>query len=277
MVFIRILFGSNGYPIFLFVISVATLFPVIYVTNKYQSQISQQVALIMYTSIYYFQGFSLNRIYLSASIGLLAYDAILEKKKWKSMAMILLATCFHISSLIMFVPYVLLMFRRIGKKTILLLETIIGCAVFLGRGSIYSMMASSTRYYVYSASNGVNIGFEQFAYYLPIIFLWYYSKKKYGIKNRYFEFVSLAYIGSGFLFGLIGYIVPIFGRMQVLFLPLCINVSYYAKPLLNRRRDRYILNILLIIYCISRFYIYISQYYLLDDIMPYITFWGLNI
>ena len=129
------------------------------------------------------------------------------------------------------------------------------------------------RYYIYGAMDSVHIGLEQIVYYSPL-FVVYFLTKKYDI-NRTFSKASFSYLATGFCYGMVGYIIPIFGRVQAIFLPIVIIVPYYIR-LFNIKHPKYkrLINTLVLIYCIARFVIYITQYYVLEDLMPYTTFGG---
>ena len=272
MIIIRNIFGINGYPVFLIITALFTVFPIIYIINKYKTTISAPFAILLYTSVFYYPGFSLNRMYLAASIGLLAFDAMIERKEWKSFFLILIASSFHITSMILFIPFFLILFKKIGRKMAATSLISMVAVIYFGRKSFFSLIGSTSRYAIYGYAESVHIGLEQFIYYIPfgiLIFLCHRKRKE--IKKEY-EYPFVVITLTGFAFGIIGYIVPIFGRIQALFIPLILVGGYYSKLLMNKKSRRIILKTLAFSYCIARFYIYISQYYNLDDMMPYISF-----
>ena len=72
------------------------------------------------------------------------------------------------------------------------------------------------------------------------------------------------------------YVLPIFGRMQSIFIPIIILIPYYIKQYKEHyeKSKRMILNILTVFYSLARFTIWITQYYGLEDLMPYTNVFG---
>lgn len=266
-------FISDKYWFFVFVVSVLTVYPMIKIIKKYSNNIDIPVAVLMYTSIFFVNGFSPFRMALAATIALYAFDAMVENKPLKALCWIMLGSCFHITVLVLIVPYFFSMARSFNKKLTALSLLTFFALVYLGRNSIAAFMSGSERYYLYSSFERVHIGLEQFVYYIPL-FLLFFSVQK-SDDNRQFSRVSFSYLAMGLCCGLIGYIISIFGRLQMLFLPLIIIIAYYCKLYKERfPKKRKLLDFLVLFYCIARFVIYITQYYNLEDLMPYTNIFG---
>lgn len=263
----------NNYQFFLFVVGIFTVIPVYYFIKKYKDNIDVPSAILMYLSLFFINGFSPMRMALAASISLFAFDAMVEKKIFKAMSWICIAACFHVTALILFIPLMFCLFRIFNRKFVGISFLLLFLMILIGRNSISSLLANSSRYYVYKSFNTVDIGFEQIAYYLPLFFLFGLVRKK--SSNNHFDKISFLYLSLGFLCGMMGYIVSIFGRFYLMIIPIIIIIPYYisiAKSLYPRKKI--MIDALLIIYCIGRFLIYITQYYNLEDLMPYTNSFG---
>ena len=266
-------FISNKYWFFVFIVSLLTVYPVIKVINKYSNKLDIPVAILMYTSIFFVNGFSPLRMALAATLALYAFDAMVENKPLKALCWIIIGSCFHITVLILIIPYFFSMAKNFDRKMIILSLIIFFIAVYFGRNNITLFMSESERYYLYSNFEHIHIGLEQFVYYIPLFLLFFYGQK--NDNDRQFARVSFSYIAMGLFCGLLGYIISIFGRLQALFLPLVIIIPYYCKLYKERfPKKKKLLNFLVLFYCIARFVIYITQYYNLEDLMPYTNIFG---
>ncbi len=260
----------NEYWFFLLVMTIMTLAPIFYLINKYRNNIDVPVAVLMYCSIFFFPSFSVFRIYIASSICLLALDAMYENKNLKALFFICLAISFHTSSAIMLIFYLIVLFK-INLKILIMTFTAVFLLVFTQVDKISFLF--SGRYSLYQGSEQTGLGFQQLLYYLPILFLILVTRKYVG--NEKINKLSLQYVVLGFFFGMMGYVVSIFGRFQGIFEGLILIVSYYTFKLKGKNKSfRLVVDILVLVYCIIRFVFYISEYYDLDDMMPYTNIFG---
>ena len=82
----------------------------------------------------------------------------------------------------------------------------------------------------------------------------------------------------GASFGMLSYVISIFGRFQTVMLPLVVILPYYMKNIGVGDKERKAVNTgIFAFYCIARFYIYIFQYYIVEGLMPYTNIWGWHI
>lgn len=261
------------YSVFIFVIGLLTVLPVIYMIWKYREKIDVSAALLFYTSIFYFPGFSILRAYLASSMSLIAFNAMVEKKIGKAFIWLCIAISIHRSMVFLMVPFFFIVFDKINKKMIVCCLILFFAFVLIGRGILANYFANSERYSLYSIESVMDIGMEQFIYYIPLFILLYLGKD--GESNPVFFRVSFCYLTSGFTFGLLGYVIPIIGRVQYAFLSFVIILPYYIRLIKIRySKYKYLLDSMVAFYCIARFLIYIVQYYNLDDLMPYTNIWG---
>ena len=276
---------TNQYAIFIFIAACITIFPIMKMLEKYKKKIDYPSAILIYICVFFFTSFSAIRIAIAAALAMFAFDAMVEKMPYKALGWILIASLFHTSVLILMIPYVVTFWRILDRKIVTAGLFALFILVFLERNSLMTIMANNERYAIYNSVDSVHIGMEQFVYYIPLFCIYNYGRKldtnrnfSYGRKldtNRNFSRVAFAYLATGFCFGLLGYIIPIFGRFKDVFLPIIIIVPYYLK--LRKKslpKNRIVINICILLYCVMRFYIYISQYYNLEDLMPYTNIFG---
>ena len=262
---------NNSYRVFIFIVALLTIIPVIRSISNYQSQIDISTAILLYTTCFFINGFSLLRIYLSASLLLISFDAIVDNRPVKSFAWIIIAGCFHVTALVFLIPYIIIMFKKINNCIIAVGLIILFAFIYLERDYIFTLLSSgNARYNEYSYVSTVKFGFEQIIYYAPLYVLWFLGRTTDVNKN--FNKISFVFLSTGFFFGMLGYVIPIFGRIQSLFLPNIIIAAYYCKRCKIRFvKNRYLIDLLCAVYGIARFIIYITQYYNIDDVMPYST------
>lgn len=262
----------NKYWIFLFVVTLITVIPVFVLIKKYSNVIDVSVATFLYTAIYFFPGLSLIRISLASSIALLSFDAAIEKKPIKALFGIILASFFHISMLCLLIPYTMMFARRMDKKLVFITAAGLFTMVYFNQVTLVSLLTG--RYSVYSLADS-GLGFEQLIYYLPMFLLLWWQKKHVSTEKKDFYTISFSYILSGLFMGMMQYVLPALGRTYVAFLPLSFIIAYYVKSARESMRyNRKALFVLVFVYGIFRFYVFISQCYNTDDIMPYMNVFG---
>lgn len=267
----------NNYTFFLVVVAILTVIPVVYFVWKYRNYLSIGLALFLYTTIYYFQGLSLLRIFLAASIGLCAMDRLISHKNKSAFIFIVIAVLFHTSMLVLFIPYGIFVFNKISRGSYTVLLFAVFAFLLLYGNKIISSF--SGRYSVYKDTFSNGLGFQQLLYYLPILILIYFghkfSKEKILMYENDVYRLGLSLVIAGFFIGEVGYIVSIFGRAQVAFIAVIFIISYYTKEVFNIDKKWGIFTKSLVVcYGIFWLYVYLLQYYNVDDIMPYSTVWG---
>lgn len=273
-VVIKNLFGQ--YWVLLLSVSLITIVPVLVIIWKYRNYIDISLAILCYLCLFYFNGFSAIRNYMAASISLLVFDALYEEKRKKSLILIIVAMLLHRTMIVLMVPFVCVFCKNI-KKVYMAIGGISGiCLIYIFRNSIINYFTQYDRYSVYASSGNVKFGIEQIVYYMPLFLLLYIGVKKY--KNSKFDRLSFCYLVMGASFGMLSYVISIFGRFQTVMLPLVVILPYYMKNTGVGDKERKAVNTgIFAFYCIARFYIYISQYYIVEGLMPYTNIWGWHI
>ena len=268
---------TDEYWILIFICTLITIVPVMHMLKKYANQIDLPIAVLLYVTCFFITGFSPLRQAMSASLALYGFDAMIEHKYGKAVFWILLASSFHVASIIFIVPLLSIMAKLADRDLIIVGMLGLFILVWIERQSIISLFFSEdSRYAIYGAFATVNLGFEKIVYYIPL-FLTFTLGKKID-DNKDFERVSFVYLCMGFFFGMASYLIEIFGRFDISFMPLIIIIPYYCLRVKKRfPKYRILFNLAVIIYCIARFVIFIVNYHNSQGLMPYTNVFGWTI
>lgn len=263
----------DNYTFFLVIVAIFTVTPVAYVAWKYRQNCPIGITMGLYTAIYYFQGLSLVRIYLAASIGLIVFDKLIQNKKKQAILYIIIASLFHRSMLILFLPYIMYRAKKFSKGIYTIILIITFFILYILSSKITSTF--SGRYEVYRNIQSAGLGFQQLIYILPIVLLLVYARKISVNFNPNIYRMSWIVIIFSFFIGELGYVISILGRAQVASLSIIFVVAYSIEKIAKKSVVLgEVIKILTIIYGLVRLYIYLAQYYNIDSIMPYSTVWG---
>lgn len=263
--------GGQNFYLFLFICGFLTLFPVIYFVFKYGNNLNISLTLFLYATLFYFQGFSLLRLYLASSIALFSIDDLLHEKTKKSLLWLLIAFSIHRSVIILLFVIIIYALKSIKLSRVIVFSFIILLFSILAKGFIISHFTG--RYAIYQQQSANELGFAILLKYLPLFILVQYARKKQSIDRLAFSLLWL-----GFEFGILSYFIPIIGRQQAVFLPIIFLVGYFVKQInFNSNLSKIGLEILFLIYGTIQLYLYIKGYYQLDGIMPYVSYLGFNI
>lgn len=265
---------TDNYGVFLVVVGIITILPVVYIINRYRNMIDVPLVVFIYVSMYFINGFSAYRQYMAVSISLMAVDAIIEKKPFKALIWIIVASTIHTSCLVLLIPYILYYMKFLSNKIITILAAVFFAFFYFGRSLIALLLVRHERYSIYLVDSAIDFGFEQLVYYAPMFLLMYICKKYEKNKNIYR--LTYIYLVVGFAFGMASYILPILGRIQSVFMPMAFLLSYYIKiyKQKNKRLNRILISLCVLMYGICRFAIWIVQYYSMEDLMPYTNIFG---
>lgn len=264
---------TSNFQILVLIVTVLTLLPVFWFIWKYRDKVDISVLLLLYVSIFYFQSFSLMRIYLASSFGLIAFDAMISKKKIRALLFIILANLFHVSTIILFVPYFVLLFRQKNNNKVMFVTCLILVLALVALRNSFQAFFTG-RYSVYSVSSGNGgLGIAQLFYISPFFFLSFWGNKY--MRDKKITNIFMAYILCSFAVGTLSYFIDIFGRMQIVFLPLIYIGARYSKIFEDKypKLKKWLL-LCWVMYAMIRFFIYIYGYYSLDGIMPYQNCFG---
>lgn len=249
------------------VITVAMYFQSI----KYSSKsINITLSVFAYGCMYYFQSYSLVRMYLASAILIYATRYLLKYQYKKYCIIIILTTLIHYSAVLAFIPVVFLYIYEHNKS---LFFIVYGISLVLGF-ILINYLASIPIFARYDdyLSGGMmknRIGFFQFAINVPILLIYFYCKKR--LKGSSIINITFIYTLSALFIGIMSYKVMMIGRSLVYYNILYIICIPYLVKFLKDHHDRNfkLINISFYVYFYWRFYQYLSEYLLFDQIMPY--------
>lgn len=228
------------------------------------------LSVLAFTALYYLQSFNLIRIYLAASFLLYTSKYLLIQKYKKYAICIFIAIWFHYSASVMLMPLALMYFYTKKKKLfypILFISTII---IYYAT-SVLELIPTFSRYqrYLDAGTMENSIGFMQIAINIPIFILYFYARYK-NFKSTYIE-VLWVYGLTSLIFGLLSYKILMFGRALIYFNIIFLLCIPYIFNHLKKNHDKYYYLIYgcYVVYLFIRFYQYLSEYLVLDGIMPY--------
>ena len=262
---------TSDFNCYLVILGIMYILPIIYMLNKYRENIDLFSTVLFYFTVFLFPSFSPLRQCLAASIGLLAFDKMVEKKAAQCIFWLIIAVMFHSSALVLVIPFFCVFFKAMNRKMITFMIILIFTAFMVVKNSIFSFFLGNSRYIGYSmAGNG--IGLEQIVYFAPIVALIIYNRK--NMENHYVK-INYAYVFSAFCFGLLSYIITVFGRLYITYLPLMFIIGFNIKTLKSTNsKYKWLINLIICLYCSLRFWMYISRYYNLENLMPYTNLLG---
>jgi hypothetical protein len=269
----RFLFPSAD--LFVFIVSSVTVFFILYTFWTYGDYIDLMAAFTFYVGMYYFQGMSLMRIYMTSAFLLWNFHYLIEQKYLHYSVGVLAASLFHYSSLVLFMPLgFLLLFKKYPLYSVL--AFVIASVLTVPLASHFSDYIAIARYADYGDSNEVSngIGFMLFFDYLPCFFFIYYAYRE-GLQGQWRDLL-VAYTLVGFFVRLIAYYITIAGRLGIHFSPLYLLVIPYFLNHLKFNYQRYypVLACFLLLYAFLRLHLYFSEYLAKDGLMPYSFIWS---
>ena len=262
----------DNYSVFIFLMSLFTLVPVFCFVKRNVDSRDARYALTIYTAVYFISGFSAARQFMALSLCLLAYDCMKRKRFAGALIWILLASSFHVTALVMFIPYFATVIRNLGPRSIIFSVLTMFLTMYLLKDSFISMVGG--RYAIYSAFDDISFGTRWIAYYVPIFYLLIREVRR--EKDRYVTRLNVSIVAAGFLFEMLGHIIAILGRMESISITfICILPYYIGMEPVEWRKKLY--KIVLLAYCGLRFWMYLSDHYLDEGLMPYSNiFFSLN-
>lgn len=263
--------GENYY-LLIFICGLITVYPVVFFVYKYSNRLNVGLTLFMYATLFYIQGFSLMRLYMASSIALFSMNSLIHKKYKSSIIWLIIASLFHRSVSVLFIVLILCLLKQVRVWIITLVLSIFLFIFIYMHSFVVSFF--SGRYEIYKTQTVSDVGLAIFIKYIPLfILLWYVSR--YNL-----EYIKVSYyiLILGFYIGILSYFIPIFGRMQAVFLPIIFIIGYCSRILKERAViTQKSIDFLFIIYGIVQLIVYIKAYYNFDDIMPYSSILGFTI
>lgn len=264
---IRFCTSNENVAILLF--SFLSIYFVYKIIEHYSDEIDLSLALFGFVSMFYFQSFSLLRIYLVTYFLCYTFKFMMNGDFKKYTLCIFFGALFHYSALLMLLPVFFYIIYQWNKKIFLLgiFFLLVGFSISLQYLFLLNIFERYSTYAEGEVENGM--GFGQVLNHLPLFLLYLYLRIK-----RYESSVLdlfLVYSLFSFFYGMMGYKVFVIGRLSIYFIVIYVILIPWLMRLLKRNGDRmyYAIKILYIIYMSFRCYMYFKEYSLLDSIAPY--------
>lgn len=208
---------------------------------------------------------------ISVSVGLLCFDAIIEKKKAKAILLATVSVLFHKSAVIIFLALVLLFY--IPSKNMLYMVGTAACmAILVLPNSAVLWLANFLDFGVYGESVGQSSNFLLILIYIVmcVFFMCFSMKASYssyedGVLAALFFLCVLIMCASGKFF--------LISREAYYFtLPLCVTFSNVCERIRSRK---HLFLIILICTCFAIYYFKSLQSNVLN-VVPYHFFWNVG-
>lgn len=270
-------FWSTNVQVLYMAITTITL-GLLYSTFYYlRKEIKIGYAVLAYGCLFYVQSLSLMRIYLAAAILFWGVRFLKRQQYMKYAVVILLTSLIHYSVMLILLP-VFIVYLLHHKKYEIKVNIFLIAIMFIIAFLIISMGASVlagipmfTRFqhYFEEISFG-RVGIAQFVYYLPLCAFLFMIWK--SLDDNYKRIFS-AFLMSAFLIALMSYLVQILGRAFSLF-PLIYlwMIPYGLKQWEKWTSSKFVyygVQLGVVLYYLLRLNIYIREYRVLDQILPY--------
>lgn len=266
---IRIFTESDAIAIAIF--SFVTIYLFLNTINYYRDKLVFSLAVTAYVCMFYFQSFSLVRIYLVSSIIFYNFRLLEDNKLLKYFFLIIGCFFIHASSLTLLLPLAFLKIYKNNPKYFFIAYFTCFICIYTIANQL-QIFNFSARYSDYFANNeATSIGVLQFVYYAPLFYLLYIAKVNKYNENLFSIF--LVFTLSSFMFSILSYKLTVMGRLSIyytypflLFMPMLIK---FGKE--NGIRFSNYWTVFYILYLFFRFTMYFLEYAYTDGIMPYKT------
>ncbi len=260
-------FSDNYVSIFIVTSFINIFFFTIPLLKK-SDKLLLSLSLLAYVSIYYFPAYNILRIYIAAGFTFYCIDYLLNRRYLLYILIIVIASFFHKSALIMFFPlicywlynYKVLLFYIFLLLALLTMYYIIDFFPMLGLNDRY------IHYFEEIDKNSLG-GLGILLFYIPLFVLIYYAIYKYP--NDSVVKFSLVLVWASLVVMILGYWAQTLSRLYVYFAyPHLITVPFIIKRI-DTIWVKYIFVLIFICYYIFRFYDYWSGAIFSDEILPY--------
>lgn len=262
-------FCTSNENVAILLFSFLSIYFVYKIIEYYADEIDLSLALFSFVSMFYFQSFSLLRIYLVTYFLCYTFKFMMNGDVKKYILCIFLSVLFHYSALLMLLPVLFYIIYRRSRKLFLLgiIFLLVGFSVSLQYLSLLNVFERYSTYAEGEVESGV--GFGQVLNHLPLFLLYVYLRIK-RYKSSVLD-LFLVYSLFSFFYGMMGYKVFVIGRLSIYFIAIYVILIPWLMKLLKKDSDKmyYAIKISYIIYMFFRCYMYFKEYSLLDSIMPY--------
>lgn len=264
-----------GFPVVMFICSFITIFFVYMGIKQYKDKINVVVAMTVFMLLYYQMSFNIVRQLMSVSIIFYALSQ-LNKSKIKYILLVLFATLFQKTSIIMLiVPIIAPIYTNPKYKKVGIAALITLIIVILNYKLIYSWLINVEflRYYVASylrtteANFGIGIIVRSIPFIIPAFFL-----NKENKENKDFLLMFYVFI-IGCILRILAYVTTTYAERIALYFTITqvFLVGYYVKNIVKYKK---IISISLIAYTVFLWYydFFIQN---MNQTVPYTTIFQL--
>ena len=265
---------TDSYEIYLIIVALISVLPVMFVIWQLRDRINLSFAVLGYSLVYLVTGMSAMRQFMAVGICLLATYYYLTNCRQRALLLFLLSLSFHYSSACILLLVVFFLTEK--KKSVQLLVAFLSVLFcFIAKSAISGLFTG--RYSIYSLNETVDFGAAAFLKYIPIFILLFAVEIRLstGRLNEKLELNYLSHCWSILIFSfsmaLIGYIIPIFGRAESYSLPIVLVIAYLIRKCEEERFFRLPVKVLVFTYFCFRLLLYMSDSYLSEGLMPYLT------
>jgi hypothetical protein len=267
--FVRLFTSSS--EIFISILSLITTYLVFISLLKHKENINFPLAILIYSTFYYFQSFSLVRIYLSSALVLFSFQYLLNKSFIKYFLFLLFSFSIHYSTILLIIPIFGLIFYRIKPILFYLFLLILLLITYkFSNYLIYFNLTNRYTDYLDNIDKNGTFGYFQLFIHVPI-FILIKIVRKYNNFNKWFLDIIVVFTWCSFYFGIIGYWIPTISRINylmtypfLLFLPIAINI-------LIKSNFFYSIYIFFLAYIVIRTFVYFTGLAYSDGITNYTT------
>ena len=262
---------TSSSEVFISIISLITTYLVIISLLKFRENIHFPLSILIYSTFYYFQSFSLVRIYLSSAIILFSFQYLLNKSYLKYFLFFLLSFSIHYSTILLSIPiFGLFLYRNKPFLFYLFIFILLLVSYKFSNYLIYFNLTNRYSDYLDSIDKSGTFGYFQLFIHAPILIILKIVRKKNYLDKWFLDFITV-FTWSSFFFGVIGYWIPKISRVNylitypfIIFLPIAIN------SLIKSKHFNFIY-IFLIAYVAIRIFVYFTGLAYSDGITEYVS------
>lgn len=268
--------GGNIHVLF-FLISFLTFLFIYLSLHKYRKSISVGLGMFIFMLLFYHDSFNGVRQVLAVSILLYSFNFIIEKRFWKFLITVLLASSFHLSSLVVLPFYYI--YNRLGERsnTYRLGIYIVVVLLVFNYDSLLNVFISLspdlTYYSKYLSNGGFSFGLGQIVLNAPYIIpgLIFYNKFKNNSRFKFFFFFMII----GIIIKFVGYLgVEHLSRIaDTFFIAVVMVVPFYFRNLKNSLLEWFCASMIILFIIFIWFYNYIYIGY--NETVPFKTFFSM--
>jgi transmembrane protein EpsG len=232
--FVRLFTSSS--QIFISIISFITTYLVFISLLRFRENINFPLSILIYSTFYYFQSFSLVRIYLASAIILYSFQYLFTKSYLKYFLFLLFSFSIHYSTILLSIPiFGLFLYRNKPFLFYLFIFILLLVTYKFSNYLIYFNLTNRYSDYLESIDKSGTFGYFQLFIHAPILIFLKIVRKK-NILNSWFLDIITVFTWCSFFFGVIGYWIPTISRVNylitypfILFLPIAINSFIKSK------------------------------------------------